>query len=445
MPSHRGLGHAAIGCFAALFWLASCREAPITNIDPVTDIDATPARVGVAATGVLTTPAPLELVATVTNAAGQPLGDVAVQFRTWQHMQGPQPEQVTIYWDRYLPEVPPTAADGTARTTLLVPTAGLHRIVAVAGNLAAADTVAITVGHASSTDPDLAWSALPAMPYGRMWLTPVVHNDRIYLIGGYAASWSVGPLEQTPAMVFDPAIAEWTEIAQPPPYETMGWLGDFRRGVGASLERLHLLVAQQHYIYDVSAGAWTEGVPQPASASGAELVAAAGMLYLITPGGATYRYDPAAAEWTARAAMSGGPGVAAELDGRIYLLAGKGTLHRYDPASDRWQPLTSAPFPRGAAFAALDDRLCAFGGAQGVPRSMHAFLETYCYLPASDTWMIGPPLPYPGTQGGVDSAPRTAGIAAVGYNGSIYAFGGGAWGYANDYLTTAATTRLAKH
>jgi hypothetical protein len=27
--------------------------------------------------------------------------------------------------------------------------------------------------------------------------------------------------------------------------------------------------------------------------------------------------------------------------------------------------------------------------------------------------------------------------------GSIYAFGGGAWGYANDYLTTAATTRLA--
>jgi hypothetical protein len=438
MPSHRGLGHAAIACAAALLLLASCRDAPIT------EIDTTPAAVHVAATGVLTTPAPLELVATVTNAAGQPLRDVAVQFRTWQHMQGPQPEQVTIFWDRSLPEVPPTAADGTARTTLLVPTAGLHRIVGVVGSIAAADTVAITVGHASSTHPDLAWSGLPEMPHGRMWLTPVVHSDRIFLIGGYAANWGGGSLEQTPAMVFDPATAEWAEIPQPPPHDTMGSLGTFRPGVGASLERLHLLVADEHYMYD-SAGTWTEGVPQPVSASRAQLVAAAGMLYLITPVGATYRYDPAAAEWTARAAASRGPGVAAELDGRVYLLGTEGTLHRYDPASDHWQTLTSAPFPRAAAFAALDDRLCAFGGAQSVPRSMHAFLETYCYVPASDTWMIGPPLPYPGTQGGASAAPRAAGIAAVGYHGSIYAFGGGAWAYANDYLTTTAATRLAKH
>jgi N-acetylneuraminic acid mutarotase len=120
-------------------------------------------------------------------------------------------------------------------------------------------------------------------------------------------------------------------------------------------------------------------------------------------------------------------------------------LYRFDPESNTWAALAPAPFPRGPAFAALADRICAFGGGHGVSRSTHAFLETYCYVPATDAWELGPRLPYHGTQGGMNSAPRAVGIAAVGYEGAIYAFGGGAWGYANDYHVTDRAVRLATH
>jgi N-acetylneuraminic acid mutarotase len=90
-------------------------------------------------------------------------------------------------------------------------------------------------------------------------------------------------------------------------------------------------------------------------------------------------------------------------------------LERYDPVTHRWETLADMPDRKSAlGGGVIDGRFCVFGGriAQGLPTG-NALPDTWCYDPASDTWMKGQDM----------ITPRAV-LGSVELGGEIYAIGG---------------------
>jgi N-acetylneuraminic acid mutarotase len=116
-------------------------------------------------------------------------------------------------------------------------------------------------------------------------------------------------------------------------------------------------------------------------------------------------------------------GAAAVLGGKLYVVGGGNevttalsTVEAYDPSTDSWTSLAS--LPRGRVYlaaAATNGRLVALGGATGdaSPFQTSAVPDVDIYDPATNSWTMGAPMPFPN---------YTLTAAALG--GTVYVAGG---------------------
>jgi len=215
------------------------------------------------------------------------------------------------------------------------------------------------------------WEILAPMPAPRGNLAAAMIDDKIYVVGGFAASVSYDDL----------------------------------------------------VIYDPATDSWSSGEPLPEPLSGMAAAAYGDKLYAFggntgsTLSDKTYEYDPATDVWQEKAPMPGGGrayAAAAELDGKIYVIGGwtVNTVEIYDPATDTWARAASMNYARQSpgVTTAPDGYLYVSGGGDG----WSGLNSAERYDPATDTWQILPSLN--------DSA--RAGSVSAYVAGRVFAVGG---------------------
>jgi hypothetical protein len=191
--------------------------------------------------------------------------------------------------------------------------------------------------------------------------------------------------------------------------------------IGASNNKLYVIGGglgagpdtriDQVWAYDPQAGTWTHKTDVPAPGIGANFGSAAelnGKIYLFggvvgPPGTVTvhrrlWRYDLASDSWSRGADLptdNFGAAVAA-VGGKIYLAYGSGLLQQtwqYDPATDGYTRKADAPLVPATNRlhgVALNGELHAFAG--GFEGNAHVI-----YNPATDSWRLGPSMPFTAT------------------------------------------------
>jgi len=221
------------------------------------------------------------------------------------------------------------------------------------------------------------------MPTARAGLASVVHNFRVYAIGGETPTGLTGAVER-----YDPRADQWVSLAaKPVPV----------RGAGAAVVRGKIYVpggcteADRALsileVYDPEADLWSQGPDLPAPVCEYAIAALEGQVYLF-----------------------GGR------DGTRY----KANAYAFDPRENRWLELPSMPTARaGAAAAAGEGRIFVVGGTNGSELNI-----TEVYFPgreAGAAWESVASLP----QG-------RSGLGLVTIGNSLYAVGGDTSGRAQS-------------
>ncbi|MFN0185446.1 MAG: Kelch repeat-containing protein [Aquabacterium sp.] len=182
--------------------------------------------------------------------------------------------------------------------------------------------------------------------------------------------------------------------------------------------------------FDTATGAWTSGPVMPNGSDNLAVAAVAGRVHAIGGEARTVHqiFDPVAGSWSigpASPRLRFASSIVV-LDGRLHLIGGwngdngaTGSLTShdvYDPVAGTWSSAAALTTARNAAGAAvLDGRIVVIGGrAPGIRAGDQTSLASCeIYDPALDRWTDGPALPQ-----------ARAGLAAVTFQGRIYAFGG---------------------
>lgn len=178
-----------------------------------------------------------------------------------------------------------------------------------------------------------AWSTAAAMPVGteRGSSGVAVHQDRIYLFGGFRDTTLAD------VWAYDPALDLWDVAADlPEPLEHLGaaTIGDRIYVVGGRDNGIEAHTNALH-IYDPVADEWSSGAPMPTSRGGIFVAAHQGVLY-----------------------VGGGEGNVDDPSGVF------GQFEAYDPATDDWTILPAMPTPRhGSGAATVGDVVLFPGGA----------------------------------------------------------------------------------
>ena len=118
------------------------------------------------------------------------------------------------------------------------------------------------------------WTSKAAMPTARNHGTTAVYNGKIYVIGGEAASQALSTVE-----MYDPISNTWQTNLAPIP-EPLAWLGSSGSPVLAGLNYV-LGPGQTAYGYDPQSNSWKTFNPMPAAAYGT--VESNGLLIAIGP------------------------------------------------------------------------------------------------------------------------------------------------------------------
>ncbi|HEY0476340.1 MAG TPA: kelch repeat-containing protein [Kofleriaceae bacterium] len=214
-----------------------------------------------------------------------------------------------------------------------------------------------------------------------------------FIVGACFESWA-----QAPAIPFG-GIAQSTVIASPIDNKLY-----VLSGSGFS-------TTDQLWAFDPEAGSWARKADVPAPGMGSNFGSAArvgGTIYAF--GGITFtshrvlwRYDIAADRWTRGADLpvDNFGGAVAAIDGKIYLAYGSGLVNQtwqYNPATDSYTRKADAPMLSQNLRihgVALGGEMHAFGG--GFSGDGHAI-----YNPATNTWRLGPAMPFGVTDPAVD-------------------------------------------
>jgi N-acetylneuraminic acid mutarotase len=182
--------------------------------------------------------------------------------------------------------------------------------------------------------------------------------------------------------MYDPAADAWSTLPQLPEPRGAGWAvvhEDKIYYLGGSDERGRR--SSSTFVYAISEGRWTVAAPMvrarlhlTAAAVGDHIYAIGGRRHnylLDTAFSINERYDPGRDEWTTMSAMPTPRSAmgTAVLDGRIHVFGGEAPtlfdVHEvYDPATDSWSLRAPMPVPRHAPAAVAIDGgiLCAGGG-----------------------------------------------------------------------------------
>jgi N-acetylneuraminic acid mutarotase len=281
------------------------------------------------------------------------------------------------------------------------------------------------------------WQMGKDMISNRTEITAAVLDDKIYVIGGadYRADGAVSTVE-----IYDPNTDTWTK-GTPLPYDLDHAPSVVHNGkiyvVGGFLQ--DKITTDRMLVYDPVTNNWTEGtpLPEPRCCHVAEVVN--GTIYVISgldfdhnPTSTNFAYNIENDTWVTKAPMPGKNGpkhhaASAVVDGKIYVLGGRlfgnGAPNEindaltnlddnmeYDPKTDKWSSKDPMPIRRsGFAADSLSEKIYVFGGQMADGSN----LNVESYDPKTNQWIIEPNM----------QADRS-GLAVAAYNDKIYVFGG---------------------
>ncbi|HEX6188418.1 MAG TPA: protein kinase [Pyrinomonadaceae bacterium] len=232
------------------------------------------------------------------------------------------------------------------------------------------------------------WSEKAPMPKPRAGAAVAALDGRLYVVSGFDGAETIDDVE-----VYDPATDSWTSRASIPTART---------AAGAAA------IAGKLYVFG-GCGRNSEGNHD----------------CRVGTTNAMEAYDPHTNTWRARAPMPTARSAMATavIGDRLYVAGGRGpcppcspyqVLEIYDPVTDTWDR-NAAPLPialSGAGGAALNGKFYVVGGDLGKPEPQRANLLA-SYDPAANQWQMGPPLPTPRSELGLEAV-----------HGVLYAIGG---------------------
>lgn len=311
-------------------------------------------------------------------------------------------------------QIPPTAvADETAYTVVR----------------AISNTSATAATWRARTGAMPGWQAAPPLPAERYRLAVAAlecaaQECALLAVGGYGDGASEMALDSVTR--FDLETSTWSPVAHKPTaaansaIAVVGGLVYLLGGYDPNANEPFLDACE---IYDPASDRWETASSLPIPLSGAAAATYAGNIYLFGGSGpegdsdATYKYDPQAQIWEARAPLPEGGlafAQAVPLGEYIYLAGGWPDLKelwRYHPATDTWEALASMRVGRHSfAMVAHGNRLyVAGGGSEWV-----GLASAERYDVATDSWELIPTL---------EDANR-AGAAGAWLDGRFYVVGG---------------------
>jgi N-acetylneuraminic acid mutarotase len=307
------------------------------------------------------------------------------------------------------------------------------------------------------------WARRAPMPEARTEVSVATDGRLAYVIGGFAPA-DGGTVAPRAMFIYDPAQDRWTTSPDSIPegvnHAGFVFLDGKLYTVGGFRENTFEPTGAVR-IYDLAAGAWTDGPPLPTPRGALSLAVLEGRIHAIGgnaanagaldpaehnvgPDGSSVGthevFDPATGEWTRLAPMptARNHAGAAAVNGRIHVLAGRVggnatlTAHEvYDPATDSWSAAAPVPTGRsGIAVVTLRDAIYVFGG-ETFGAVQKTFDEAERYDPATGRWAALPRMP---------TARHGLGAAAI--DDAIYVIAGGpspgfAYSAVNERLTPA--------
>lgn len=232
------------------------------------------------------------------------------------------------------------------------------------------------------------WSEKAPMPKPRTGAAVAVLDGRLYVVSGFDGAKTIDAVE-----AYDPVTDSWTSRASIPTART---------AAGAAA------IAGKLYVFG-GCGRNSEGNHD----------------CRVGTTNAMEAYDPRTNTWTTKAPMptTRSAVAAAVIGDKLYVAGGRGpcppcppyqVLEIYDPSTDTWDR-SAAPLPiavSGAGGVALNGKFYVVGGDTGRPEAPRANLLTF-YDPATNQWQLGPPLPTPRAELGLEAV-----------HGVLYAIGG---------------------
>jgi hypothetical protein len=238
------------------------------------------------------------------------------------------------------------------------------------------------------------WAQAPEFPVtGGVSQSTVIASpadDKLYVL---ATSFNSFPrVDQLWA--FDPAAGSWAHKADVPTpgmgsnFGSAARLGDtiyFFGGFNNNTFSAHRLL----WRYNITSDSWSRGADLPTDNFGAAVAAIDGKIYLAYGSGfftQTWQYDPVADSYTRKADAPSTPQNlrlhGAAVGGEFHAFAGgfQGSAHViYDPATDSWRLGPAMPFPAtDPAVDVLAGKLFVVGGTP--------VAHTQIFDPATETW-----------------------------------------------------------
>ena len=240
------------------------------------------------------------------------------------------------------------------------------------------------------------WGPGSAMSSARFGAAAGVLNQRVYVVGGGAAS----PLNSVEA--YNPATGSWTTFfSGPTPFASMSVprqnhvvavIGNVLYAVGGYTSGGAAVASVE--AYDPTTNSWTPKAAMPTARATMAAAVINGVLYVVgggespAPLNTLESYNPTTNTWTTLAPMPTARRylVAATVNGLLYAIGGDsaGTVEVYDPTTNTWAAKAPRPSHKGGGAAGVIDGLIYVVGGFGQTTSSK-IVEVY--NPATDTWV----------------------------------------------------------
>lgn len=258
-------------------------------------------------------------------------------------------------------------------------------------------------------------------------------GGKLYVMGGLAPGWTPKGL----VYEYDPATDKWTKKKNMPLLSHHVALAELNGKIyvmGGFVKPQSGPTAwvpiDNAWEYDPANDSWKALAPLPTKRGSPNAAVVNGKIYVIggasvNPGsketavhparpqrvlGANEVYDPAADKWEARSPMPTARNHAAigVVNNKIYVIGGRvgnafitrasntDIVEEYDPATDQWGPLkASMPTARSAtAWGTYQGKIYVAGGEVRTDRMAGTFRAVEAYDPASNKWLILPPMAF---------------------------------------------------
>jgi hypothetical protein len=270
------------------------------------------------------------------------------------------------------------------------------------------------------------WSTINAMDQSRHDFGVIAVDDKIYAIGGYAFSEYLTANER-----YDPKADQWITIASMPTPRsnfiivacqgkiyciggTTANDGTFSVGplltpkppTGTTAPPIDGPIYVQPpsrpidvvEAYDIAANKWANKEHLPINVEGMQAQVVNEQIFIITPNGELYMYNPADDKWSNKAPLPVKDGLLQThvINEQIFAITQR-SMYMYDLAKDTWLNKTSIPTPMTYAFSAVMDNSIVIGDFLYTPEITYwtglfsAQLRIRIYDPTTDVWQDGKP------------------------------------------------------